>query len=34
MGYGSAVAVVLFMITLVVIIVYFRQQRGLEQLYD
>lgn len=34
MGYGSAVAVVLFMITLVVIIFYFRQQRGLEQLYD
>lgn len=34
MGYGSAVAVVLFMITLVVIVFYFRQQRGLEQLYD
>jgi ABC-type sugar transport system permease subunit len=34
MGYGSAVAVVLFMITLVVIAFYFRQQRGLEQLYD
>jgi len=34
MGYGSTVAVVLFMITLVVIAIYFRQQRGLEQLYD
>jgi len=34
MGYGSAIAVVLFLITLVVIVVYFRQQRGLEQLYD
>ncbi len=34
MGYGSAVAVVLFIITLVVITFYFRQQRGLEQLYD
>ncbi len=34
MGYGSAVAVVLFFITLVVIAFYFRQQRGLEQLYD
>ncbi len=34
MGYGSTVAVVLFMITLFVIAIYFRQQRGLEQLYD
>jgi len=34
MGYSSAIAVVLFLITLVVISVYFRQQRGLEQLYD
>lgn len=34
MGYGSAIAVVLFSITLVVIAFYFRQVRNLEQLYD
>lgn len=34
MGYSSAIAVVLFVITLVVISIYFRQQRGLEQMYD
>lgn len=34
MGYGSAIAVVLFLITLVVITFYFRQVRNLEQLYD
>ena len=34
MGYSSAIAVVLFVITLIVISIYFRQQRGLEQMYD
>jgi ABC-type sugar transport system permease subunit len=34
MGYSSAIAVVLFLITLIVISVYFRQERGLEQMYD
>jgi ABC-type sugar transport system permease subunit len=34
MGYGSAIAVVLFLITMVVIAFYFRQVRNLEQLYD
>ncbi len=33
-GYGSAIAVVLFLIALVVIVVYFRQVRALEHLYD
>ena len=34
MGYGSAIAVVLFLIALVVIAFYFRQVRSLEHLYD
>lgn len=34
MGYGSAIAVVLFLITLVVIAIYFRQSARVEQLYD
>lgn len=34
MGYGSAIAVVLFVITLGVIAVYFYQVRNLERLYD
>ena len=34
MGYGSAIAVVLFLITLAVIIVYFRQSAQVERLYD
>lgn len=34
MGYGSAIAVVLFLIAMVVIAVYFRQVRALEHLYD
>ncbi|NWF68327.1 MAG: sugar ABC transporter permease [Chloroflexi bacterium] len=33
-GYGSAIAVVLFLITLVIIIFYFRQTAKVEQLYD
>lgn len=34
MGYGSAISVVLFLITMVAIFLYFRQQRNLENLYD
>lgn len=34
MGYGSAIAVVLFLIAMVVIAAYFRQVRALEHLYD
>jgi multiple sugar transport system permease protein/raffinose/stachyose/melibiose transport system permease protein len=34
MGYGSAIAIVLFLITLVVIVVYFRLSTNLEHLYD
>jgi ABC-type sugar transport system permease subunit len=34
MGYGSAIAVVLFGIAMVVIALYFRQVRALERLYD
>ncbi len=34
MGYGSAIAVVLFLITLAVIAVYFRQSANVERLYD
>jgi ABC-type sugar transport system permease subunit len=34
MGYGSAIAVVLFLIALVVIAAYFRQIRALEHFYD
>jgi multiple sugar transport system permease protein/raffinose/stachyose/melibiose transport system permease protein len=34
MGYGSAIAVVLFLIAMVIIIFYFRQVRELEHLYD
>lgn len=34
MGYGSAISVVLFVITMIVIVIYFRQQRNLEHLYD
>jgi ABC-type sugar transport system permease subunit len=33
-GYGSAISVVLFVIAMVVIVVYFRQVRALEHLYD
>ena len=34
MGYGSAIAVVLFLIAMIIITVYFRQVRKLEHLYD
>jgi ABC-type sugar transport system permease subunit len=34
MGYGSAIAVVLFLMALVIITIYFRQVRSLEHLYD
>lgn len=34
MGYGSAIAVVLFLITLAIIAVYFRQSAQVEHLYD
>jgi multiple sugar transport system permease protein/raffinose/stachyose/melibiose transport system permease protein len=34
MGYGSAISVVLFLITLVVILVYFRQLRKVDQIFD
>jgi ABC-type sugar transport system permease subunit len=34
MGYGSAIAIVLFLITLAVIVVYFRLSTNLEHLYD
>jgi ABC-type sugar transport system permease subunit len=34
MGYGSAIAVVLFLIAMVIIVFYFRQVRELEHLYD
>jgi len=34
MGYGSAIAVVLFLIAMVIISIYFRQVRQLEHLYD
>lgn len=34
MGYGSAIAVVLFMITLTVIVVYFRQLKKLRDIHD
>lgn len=34
MGYGSAISVVLFLITLVMIVFYFRQVRNVEHLYD
>jgi len=34
MGYGSAIAVVLFLIAMVIIVFYFRQVRTLEHLYD
>jgi multiple sugar transport system permease protein/raffinose/stachyose/melibiose transport system permease protein len=34
MGYGSAIAVVLFLIAMVIIAFYFRQVRELEHLYD
>ncbi len=34
MGYGSAIAVVLFLIAMIVIALYFRQVRKLEHLYD
>lgn len=34
MGYGSAIAVVLFLIAMVIIAIYFRQVRNLEHLYD
>jgi ABC-type sugar transport system permease subunit len=34
MGYGSAIAVVLFLIAMVVIAIYFRQVKNLEHLYD
>jgi ABC-type sugar transport system permease subunit len=34
MGYGSAISVVLFIIAMIAIIIYFRQVRELEHLYD
>ncbi len=34
MGYGSAIAVVLFLITLSIIYVYFRQLKKLDEIYD
>lgn len=34
MGYGSAIAVVLFLIAMIIIAVYFRQVREVEHLYD
>jgi ABC-type sugar transport system permease subunit len=34
MGYGSAISVVLFAISLVIIVLYFRQVNALDQLYD
>jgi multiple sugar transport system permease protein/raffinose/stachyose/melibiose transport system permease protein len=34
MGYGSAIAVVLFLIAMIIIAFYFRQVRELEHLYD
>lgn len=34
MGYGSAIAVVLFLIAMIIIALYFRQVRNLEHLYD
>jgi multiple sugar transport system permease protein/raffinose/stachyose/melibiose transport system permease protein len=34
MGYGSAIAVVLFLIVTVIMVVYFLQVRNLEHLYD
>jgi ABC-type sugar transport system permease subunit len=34
MGYGSAIAVVLFLIAMIIIAFYFRQVRNLEHLYD
>lgn len=34
MGYGSAIAVVLFLIAMIIIVIYFRQVRKLEHLYD
>ena len=34
MGYGSAISVVLFLITLAVILVYFRQLRKVDEIYD
>ncbi len=34
MGYGSAISVVLFLITLAVILIYFRQLRKVDEIYD
>ena len=34
MGYGSAIAVTLFVMTLVVIVLYFRQTAATEELYE
>ena len=34
MGYGSSAAVILFLMTLIIIVLYFRQTRAAEQLYD
>ena len=34
MGYGSSVAVILFMMTLVIIVIYFTQMASMEELYD
>jgi len=34
MGYGSAVAVILFIMTLVIIVLYFRQMAAMEDLYE
>jgi multiple sugar transport system permease protein/raffinose/stachyose/melibiose transport system permease protein len=34
MGYGSAISVVLFLVTLSVIFIYFRQLRKLDEVYE
>jgi multiple sugar transport system permease protein/raffinose/stachyose/melibiose transport system permease protein len=34
MGYGSAISVVLFLITVTIILVYFRQLKKLDEIYD
>lgn len=34
MGYGSAISVILFLITLTIILVYFRQLRKVDEIYD
>jgi multiple sugar transport system permease protein/raffinose/stachyose/melibiose transport system permease protein len=34
MGYGSAISVVLFVITLSIIVIYFRQLRKVDEIYE